>query len=691
VKFAEDKRELGFINEIKNIRKLFLFFPELIWGFPIIIRGRCVVAIIAPAFFGARNSDPIMEKFKGSNIKIPPPIMEKWQRAVDIIAELLGVEAALIMRGTPPEIEVLASSHSKGNPYKAGEKENLAGLYCEYVMQKKEKLHVKNAREDERWKDNPDLKLGMISYLGFPLQWPDGNIFGTLCALSSREKRYKEKEEKLFRQFKELVASHLHILFQNHELEQKIKERNAFEKSLDETRVEYKEVVETINEGILIQDERGIISFANTSAGTLLGLEWEKLIGENIKRFFDTEKKIPEDKEQENFDLAFKRKDGEEKIFNVTKSQKKIGPDLKTLISFRDISESKKQEEKIRYLSLHDNLTDLYNRYFLEEEYKRLDRGRQLPTCLILADVNGLKMINDSRGHSEGDRALRMVGQILEKSCREEDIVARWGGDEFLALLPQTSEEEGQKICLRIKENCTRADENYPISLSLGLAVKANPGETLSSLFKIAEDRMYDQKALESGWVKSDILKSLLKTLSKNSSETEGHARRMQALGNAMGKKIGLSKSELEKLSLLAMVHDVGKTTIPEEILLKPGGLTPIEWNKIKQHPITGFKIASSTEEFVHVANLILYHHEWWDGSGYPYGKKGKDIPLLSRIIAIVDAYEVMTSGRPYREPISSEEAVEELKRNAGTQFDPELVDVFARIYDEKGDLYKFR
>jgi len=378
------------------------------------------------------------------------------------------------------------------------------------------------------------------------------------------------------------------------------------------------------------------------------------------------------------------------KVFNVTKSQKKIGPDFKTLISFRDISEPKKQEEKIKYLSLHDNLTGLFNRYFLEEEYKRLDTERQLPTCIILADVNGLKMINDSRGHSEGDRALRMVARILEKSCREEDIIARWGGDEYLILLPKTSEEEGQKICMRIKENCSQVKEEYPISLSLGLVVKAYQGETLSSLFKLAGDRMYDQKALESGVVKSDILKSLLKILSKNSSETEGHARRMQVLGNAIGKKIGLSRSELGKLSLLAMVHDVGKTTIPEEILLKPGGLTPIEWNKIKQHPITGFKIASSTEEFVHVANLILYHHEWYDGSGYPYGKKGKEIPLLSRIIALVDAYEVMTSGRPYRDPVSSEEAIEELKRNAGTQFDPELVEVFVGIYEEKGELYKF-
>ncbi len=243
---------------------------------------------------------------------------------------------------------------------------------------------------------------------------------------------------------------------------------------------------------------------------------------------------------------------------------------------------------------------------------------------------------------------------------------------------------------MRIKENCSQVKEEYPISLSLGLVVKAYQGETLSSLFKLAGDRMYDQKALESGVVKSDILKSLLKILSKNSSETEGHARRMQVLGNAIGKKIGLSRSELGKLSLLAMVHDVGKTTIPEEILLKPGGLTPIEWNKIKQHPITGFKIASSTEEFVHVANLILYHHEWFDGSGYPYGKKGKEIPLLSRIIALVDAYEVMTSGRPYRDPVSSEEAIEELKRNAGTQFDPELVEVFVGIYEEKGELYKF-
>ncbi len=631
-----------------------------------------------------------MGKLLTKEIKIPQSIVKKWQRIVDIIAEMLEVEAALIMRARPTEIEVFLASQSKGNPYQPGDTEDLTGLYCEYVMKKKKRLYVENALNEEQWKQNPDIKLGMISYLGFPLTWPDGKIFGTICSLSSKARTYPKKEEELFKQFQELVEAQLHIIYQNHELEKKINERNEFEKTLDETLIEYKEVVETINEGIIIHDDRGFISFANSSAAGLLNKERKELIGDNIYNFFKVNKEKQVSKKQKSFDVVLVDGKGEKRVFNVIKSHKQIGRDFKNLVAFRDITHRKAQEEKIKYLSLHDSLTGLYNRLFFEEEFKRLDTERQLPTCLILADVNGLKLINDSRGHKEGDKALQKISQILNKSCREEDIIARWGGDEFLILLPQTSEKEGQNICQRIKENCSRENPGYPISLSLGLAIKEQKGEKLASLFKIAEDRMYDQKAQESGEVKSDILKSLLKTLSKNSSETEGHARRMQILGNAIGKKIGLSNSELEKLSLLAMVHDVGKTTIPEEILQKPGGLTQIEWNKIKQHPITGFKIASATEEFVHVANLILYHHEWWDGSGYPYGIKGKEIPLLSRIIAIVDAYEVMTSGRPYREPVSSWEAVEELKRNAGTQFDPELVEVFLEIYEEKGDLYRF-
>ncbi len=335
-------------------------------------------------------------------------------------------------------------------------------------------------------------------------------------------------------------------------------------------------------------------------------------------------------------------------------------------------------------MSFHDTLTNLYNRAFLEEEYKRLDVKRQMPTCLIIADLNGLKLINDSFGFRKGDLALKKAAEILQKSCRREDIISRWGGDEFVILLPKTREDQVASLCSRIKKNCLATEnEEFPISLSLGVAVKEKPGEGIHGLFQKAENRMLENKLLENRSVKSHILKALLKTLAEKSSETEGHALRMQKMAYIIGEKMGLSQSDLDRLSLLAILHDLGKTIISEEILEKPGPLTPKEGKKIQQHPVTGFRIASATEEFMHIASLILYHHEWWNGSGYPSGLAGEEIPLLSRIISMVDAYDVMTTGRPYKKKMSGKAATTELKRCAGTQFDPELVGNFEEVLQE--------
>jgi HD-GYP domain-containing protein (c-di-GMP phosphodiesterase class II) len=154
----------------------------------------------------------------------------------------------------------------------------------------------------------------------------------------------------------------------------------------------------------------------------------------------------------------------------------------------------------------------------------------------------------------------------------------------------------------------------------------------------------------------------------------------MKKLAINLGEKINLKSSELERVSLLAVLHDIGKTTIPEEILNKPGELNIEEWEKIKGHPATGFRICSEVEEFSHIAQEILSHHERWDGTGYPQKLKGTNIPLLSRIISIVDAYDVMISERVYSKKKSKNESINELKNNAGSQFDPNLVDKFIQI-----------
>jgi len=355
---------------------------------------------------------------------------------------------------------------------------------------------------------------------------------------------------------------------------------------------------------------------------------------------------------------------------------------LKVLAEITSNSLAKqKKETNIRYISFHDQLTGLYNRHFLEEEMKRLDTQRQLPISIIMADINGLKLVNDTYGHSTGDEMIKTAANILERVCRKEDIIARWGGDEFVILSPQTTEKTALEICKRIHDKYSKTYvKDVPISISSGTASKNHTDNDLKEVLKEAEDNMYKKKLTESRSGKSGVLKALLKTLEEKSYEKEAHPRRMQNLALKIGKRIGISDSELSRLGLVITLHDVGKIIVPEEILTKKSTLTEDEWEIIKKHPETGYRIARSTEDFAHVAEDILSHHEHWDGTGYPRGLKGEEIPLLARITAIADAYEVMTNGRPYKKTMSHEEVVAELKRCAGNQFDPKLMETFLSV-----------
>ena len=351
----------------------------------------------------------------------------------------------------------------------------------------------------------------------------------------------------------------------------------------------------------------------------------------------------------------------------------------------RDTTVRRQAEDKIRYLSFHDSLTGLYNRAYLEQEMQRLDTKRQLPISVILADLNGLKLVNDTYGHSVGDEMLVSAAEILKKSCRKEDIIARWSGDEFVIFLPQTTLIEAQDVCKRIVNQCSVTNvKTVPLSMALGVANKKSLEKNLTDVLKEAEDNMYKNKLAESRSTKSAVLNALLKTLEEKSYETEEHAHRMKEIALKIGKRIGLPETELDRLTLLVYLHDIGKIVVPEEILIKKEKLSEKDWEQIKKHPESGYRIARSMEELAHIAEDILCHHEHWDGSGYPQGLKGKQIPLLARIAAIVDAYEVMANGRPYKGPLSHGGVIAELKRCAGTQFDPELVDICLSIIEKQ-------
>jgi putative nucleotidyltransferase with HDIG domain len=276
---------------------------------------------------------------------------------------------------------------------------------------------------------------------------------------------------------------------------------------------------------------------------------------------------------------------------------------------------------------------------------------------------------------------LQKTAEILENSLRKEDIPARQGGDEFIILLPQTDMQQCTKIMQRIKSKTgIREDIDLPLSIALGQATKIYPEENIEEVIKKADNQMYENKLSESRSSKSNIVQGLINALDAKSSETKAHAMRMTKLAFDFGEKLNLTESDQNRLSLLATLHDIGKINISEEILNKEDELTEKEWELIKKHTEQGYKIASSSDEFAAVAEEIFSHHERWDGSGYPRQLSGKEIPFLARIIALVDAYDVMTNERPYSEAISKEKALAEIESCAGSQFDPDLAAQFIKM-----------
>ena len=485
----------------------------------------------------------------------------------------------------------------------------------------------------------------------------------------------------------------------NENLHQEIAERCQVEKKLSSKNEQLRRISDNLVEGFIYQvvlPPRGAsrrFLYASAGVTAILGITPEELYAdagvmytrihsEDLQAFRDEEERVLKSMETFLREGRFSRSDGEIRWLRLSSipHREEDGSIVWDGIAM-DVTERKLGEERIREVGLCDALTGLRNRRYLEEKMEELDTPEALPLTVIMADSNGLKLVNDTYGHAVGDEMLCAIAAILKEVCEEKGILARWGGDEFVIFLPCTTFAEAGKISRTVFERCrSTLVREVPVSVSLGVAEKRSKEEKLLDILSSAEDEMYKRKLGESRSTRRGVVSALLKALGAKSHETEEHTRRMEMLALQIGERVGLPESELKRLSLVVILHDIGKIHVDEAILGKSGPLSPEEWEIVKKHPETGSRIARSTEEFAHVAEDILSHHERWDGTGYPRGLKGRNIPLLARITAVVDAYDVMTNGRPYKAPLSQAEALEECRRCSGTQFDPELVEIFLEI-----------
>lgn len=358
---------------------------------------------------------------------------------------------------------------------------------------------------------------------------------------------------------------------------------------------------------------------------------------------------------------------------------------VQNVIQSNIIAEKREQEKRNLYLIHHDTLTDLHNRRYFDQALQAHIGTYEPPLTILLGDVNGLKMINDVFGHEVGDRHLVRIAKLFRQVFPEEFTLARVGGDEFAILMPDTPLATAEKYMKRLKALCGRQSKNLVhISIALGAATATAKGQNLEKVMKQAEDRMYSNKLLENRSTRSSLINSLRQTLEEKTHETEAHCQRLKHHMLLLSKALKIPESLHADIELLAILHDIGKVAIPNTILDKPGALTPDEWEIMKSHSEIGFRIASRTPELITIAEPILYHHERWDGKGYPLGLAGEAIPLPSRILAVVDAFDAMTNDRIYHRGIPVTEAVAEIRRCSGTQFDPVIAGLFLQLIENE-------
>lgn len=331
----------------------------------------------------------------------------------------------------------------------------------------------------------------------------------------------------------------------------------------------------------------------------------------------------------------------------------------------------KQRETEIEKISYHDSLTNLYNRAYVDHMVGQLMEPLNYPVSLIMGDINGLKLINDVFGHEKGDQLIILAAQVLQSCCRQKDLVARWGGDEFLILLPNTSKVQCEKVVERIKLACAgKRLGPIEISLSIGMTTLNSPERSYADAFSEAEKRMYKKKLQESQDIRKKIIKDLENMLEASAS-APGHMQRVRHLATQLANLLAIDpkSTDMRHLLLLISLHDTGNLVLP--------AVQPDPLDLLRTHTEIGYRTAIAIGE-TQVAEAILALTERWDGTGSPNGLQGQQIPLISRLLAIVDNFDLLTHDR--QTPLSIEAARQKIAAQSGHQFDPDLVELFLTL-----------
>ncbi|MGL4797119.1 MAG: bifunctional diguanylate cyclase/phosphohydrolase, partial [Paraclostridium sp.] len=373
----------------------------------------------------------------------------------------------------------------------------------------------------------------------------------------------------------------------------------------------------------------------------------------------------------------------------------------------------KEHSDGLQALVNIDELTGLYNhRYFQESLEKWISDSDETsnPISLLFMDIDYFKNYNDINGHQAGDLLLSRIGEILKKDIRENDIVARYGGEEFAVILPNTNEKDALKVGERIRTNIENTyflgQENQPnknTTISIGVSSYPKRAKTKHQLLNTADDALYRAKSLNKNRVELyysvleeiceeihieqdtiDSLKTFISMINKKDRYTYGHTERVVIYLGWFADSLNLSNEDKLNLKLAAYLHDIGKIEISEDVLNKKEKLTDEEFEILRDHPILGEELVKNIEPFKELLPLIRNHHEKYDGTGYPDRLKGDNIPYLARMITIADSFDAMTSHRPYNTRKSHEDAIQELRRCSGTQFDPYLVEKFIEMLNKE-------